>query len=230
NGFFSKELVYDAALSRGLIFYLFAAVGSFFTAASFLKLGHAVYLGKLRDEHKNVKEASGVMLVPMMIIASVCILFGVYNVLPLKYLIQPVLQNRLGGLNFYGLPSNTIAVLFTIVILAGALANHIYGAMKTGKGVKAVDHIHYAPVLKGIYDRAEKRYFDPYDIAMKGADIFSRLLYFADRSIDWLYDVFTVKTAEIFSFIIRKAHSGNVSLYVVWALIGSFLVVFYILR
>jgi NADH-quinone oxidoreductase subunit L len=41
NGFFSKEMVYDGALERGMIFYLAALVGSFFTAASFLKLGHA---------------------------------------------------------------------------------------------------------------------------------------------------------------------------------------------
>jgi NADH-quinone oxidoreductase subunit L len=43
NGFFSKELVYDGALERGFIFYLAAVVGSFFTAASFLKLGHAAF-------------------------------------------------------------------------------------------------------------------------------------------------------------------------------------------
>lgn len=34
NGFFSKELIYDAALERGWIFYLAAVAGSFFTAAS----------------------------------------------------------------------------------------------------------------------------------------------------------------------------------------------------
>ncbi|MFH0790794.1 MAG: proton-conducting transporter membrane subunit, partial [Candidatus Omnitrophota bacterium] len=53
NGFFSKELVYDGALERGWIFYIIAVLGSFFTAASFLKLGHAVFLGKLSAENKN---------------------------------------------------------------------------------------------------------------------------------------------------------------------------------
>ena len=48
NGFFSKELIYDGALERGLIFYLAAVIGSFFTAASFLKLGHAAFLGNQR--------------------------------------------------------------------------------------------------------------------------------------------------------------------------------------
>jgi NADH:ubiquinone oxidoreductase subunit 5 (subunit L)/multisubunit Na+/H+ antiporter MnhA subunit len=45
DGFFSKELLYDGALERGWIFYAMAVIGSFFTAASFLKLGHAAFLG-----------------------------------------------------------------------------------------------------------------------------------------------------------------------------------------
>ena len=49
NGFFSKELVYDGALERGWIFYAIALAGSFFTAASFLKLGHAAFFGKPAD-------------------------------------------------------------------------------------------------------------------------------------------------------------------------------------
>ena len=56
NGFFSKELIYDAALERGTIFYLAAILGTFFTAASFLKLGHAAFLGKMSESNKNVRE------------------------------------------------------------------------------------------------------------------------------------------------------------------------------
>ena len=46
NGFFSKELIYDAAKERHIVFYLAALLGTFLTAASFLKLGHAAYFGK----------------------------------------------------------------------------------------------------------------------------------------------------------------------------------------
>ena len=38
NGFFSKEMIYDAAMERHPIFYIAALLGSFLTAASFLKL------------------------------------------------------------------------------------------------------------------------------------------------------------------------------------------------
>ena len=53
NGFFSKELIYDAALERGTVFYLAAILGTFLTAASFLKLGHAAFLGKISESNKT---------------------------------------------------------------------------------------------------------------------------------------------------------------------------------
>ena len=38
------------------------------------------------------------MLLPMIIIAAFCVLFGVYNALPLRHLIQPILgEARMEG-------------------------------------------------------------------------------------------------------------------------------------
>jgi NADH-quinone oxidoreductase subunit L len=70
NGFFSKELVYDAALERGWWFYAAALLGSFFTAASFLKLGHAAYFGKRDESLAGVKRAPFLMVLPMVVIAG----------------------------------------------------------------------------------------------------------------------------------------------------------------
>lgn len=226
NGFFSKELIYDAALERGLIFYLFAAVGSFFTAASFLKLGHAAFLGKLREDKRQVKESPWPMLTPMIIIAAVCIIFGVYNVLPVKMIIQPVLgEHRLEGHDFSGMPHNFLLVIITLVVLVGAVINHIYGVKTKGSGLKAADHIHYAPVLRGIYDKAEKRFFDPYEIAMHIIRFISRVTFACDRIIDWVYNVFIVDFTFFFTRQIKKAHTGNYSAYLIWSVLGLFLVV-----
>ena len=71
-----------------MVFYLVALVGSFFTAASFLKLGHAAFLDKPRSDQSKVREAPWPMLLPMIVIAAFCVLFGVYNQLPLKLFIQ----------------------------------------------------------------------------------------------------------------------------------------------
>ena len=61
NGFYSKELVFDGALQSGVVFYAVALVGAFFTAVSFLKLGHAAFFGKTKPALKDVKEAPAAM-------------------------------------------------------------------------------------------------------------------------------------------------------------------------
>lgn len=222
NGFFSKELVYDAALERHIIFYIAAVLGSFFTAASFLKLGHAAFLGKISEENKKVKEAPVTMLLPMIVIAAGCIIFGVYNWLPIKILIQPILgEHLLEGIHSYGWPANSALVLITLVVLLLALVNHILGARSKGSGLKAVDHIHYAPLLSAIYDKAERRVFDPYEFGLKITDAFSKLGYRLDRIIDALSDNIIVGLTFAFTNKVRRLHTGSYVLYLAWSLIAT---------
>jgi len=231
NGFFSKELIYDGALERGWIFYLAAVVGSFLTAASFLKLGHAAFLGKISNENKNVKEAPLAMLLPMIVIALTCVVFGVFNVLPIKNLIQPILgEARLEGHNFYGFPTNIFLVVVTLIVLAAALLNHLFGVKRYGSGLKAVDHIHYAPGLSWIYNKAERRFFDPYEIGLNLVNIISRVGYGLDRCIDWIYDKFTVNLTLALTGGIRKLHTGNYSVYLAWSLLGMFFVILFLMH
>ena len=76
------------------------------------------------------------MLVPMIVIAGFCVLFGLYNALPLNTLIQPILGARLEGHSFAGWPHSVPLVLFTLIALGAALANHYYGVKKSGKPMK----------------------------------------------------------------------------------------------
>lgn len=232
NGFFSKELVYDGALERGLIFYLAAVTGSFFTAASFLKLGHAAFLGKLKEENKNVKEASPAMLIPMIILAVICVLFGVYNEYPIDHLIVPILgeHSMEGHHSFSGFPTNNQLVLISVIVLFGALVNHIYGVKMKGEGLKASDHIHYAPVLSSVYDAAEKKYFDPYEQGVNIVTYIGNVIFKCDRAIDWLYDVLVVKITYTFTNMIRKVHDGNVATYLMWIIIAIIFIMIYLLR
>ncbi len=229
NGFFSKELVFDGALASGKIFYIVALAGAFLTAASFLKLGHAAFLGKPSKDVSNVKEASWAMLVPMIVIASGCILFGVYNPLPLKGLIQPILGARLEGHDFSGLPHNWTLVFISVGVLLLALINHLYGVSRTKKGIGAVDHIHYAPGLHQIYNWAEKKYFDPYNIGMFFVNIFAKVLWAIDRAIDWFYDKFCVWIATTLTSLLKKLFSGNFSASVTWSLLGIVIIIVTIL-
>ena len=196
NGFFSKELVYDGALERGWIFYAAALLGSFLTAASFLKLGHAAFFGKPTEQTKDVKEAPWPMLVPMIVLAALCVLFGVANQLPLGSLVQPAVGEKVtGGASFAGFPASALLVGLTLLALALAVLNHIFGVRRTGRGLGAVDHIHHAPVLASIYAVAEKGQIDPYTIGrwvVKGGAV---ALWGIDRAFDWVYETVAVGSA-----------------------------------
>jgi formate hydrogenlyase subunit 3/multisubunit Na+/H+ antiporter MnhD subunit len=229
NGFFSKELIYDGALERGWIFYAAAVIGSFLTAASFLKLGHAAYLGKRNSA--PVKEAPIAMLIPMIVIALSCILFGVWNYLPVKYLIQPVLgEHLLESRNFYGFPTNALLVLVTTLVLIAAVINHIYGVKRTGSALKAADHIHYAPILSKIYGKAQMRYFDPYDIGRKLVKLFSWTMWLIDKAIDSIYNDLAPRLAYTITDRIRKLHNGNYKTYMIWSLAGAGIVLVFFIR
>jgi formate hydrogenlyase subunit 3/multisubunit Na+/H+ antiporter MnhD subunit len=229
NGFYSKELVYDGALERHWMFYAAALLGSVFTAASFLKLGHAAYCGKRDEAHANVKEAPFTMLLPMIAIAGACLLFGLGNALPLQNWIQPVLGEGAHGHDFSGVwPHSGFLVGMTVLALAVAFASHFYGVRKTGKGLGGADHIHYAPVLSGIYERAERRGFDPYDLARSPMRVIALIGWVLDRLVDWFTSGFAVLVARILSFFIRVAHTGNYATYVAWSLAGAVAVLWFL--
>lgn len=230
NGFFSKELVYDGALERGMIFYAAAALGSFLTAASFLKLGHAAFFGKLNKENDNVRESPAAMTIPMITLAVICILFGIWNSIPLERLIQPVIGGRLEGHSLAGWPANSILVIVTIAVLAAAVLNHIYGFRKTGSGLKAVDHIHYAPGLKTVYDAAEKGYLDPYNIGMGIAGAFSYAAAWCDRSVNWIYDSFTPQASVACANTIKRFHDGSFKTYIIWSIAAAAVVMACLLK
>ena len=227
NGFFSKELIYDAALERGKIFYFAAIVGSFFTAASFLKLGHTVFLGKVSQKYK---EAPIFMLIPMVILAFTCIIFGVFNRLPINNFIQPILGVSAQGHNFSGMPANFMLVIVTIIVLLAALLHHFIAVKINGGAIKAAEHIHQAPVLSIIYHWAEKKYLDPYEVGIKLINKIAKIFWRIDRGIDWVYGSLITNLTFAFSRAIHKIQAGYYIIYVIWSLAGAFAVMSFVLR
>ena len=230
NGFFSKELIFDAAKERGWVFYVVAVAGAFLTAASFLKLGHAVFLGKMPQEHKAVKEAPASMLMPMGILVLVCVVFGVFNYLPLNNFIQPILGDKLAGHSFTGSPSSAVMVFISVIVLLGALIHHLIAVKIQGSALKAADHIHHAPGLSVLYHWAEKKYFDPYEVGIRLIHKITRILWGIDRLIDWVYDSLVFNLTSAFSRAIHKIQAGYYIIYVVWSLVGAFIVMSFVLR
>ena len=223
NGFFSKELIYAGTLNTGYtIFFIAAELGSVLTLASFLKLGHSVFFGKRPEALKSTREAPFSALLPMLILACVCVAFGFGARLPIDFLIEPSLQNLslaheelLSGFHFNGL------FWVSIVVILVALINHMFGlAAAGGVARKSSDHIHYAPGIKEIYSMAEQRVFDPYEQLMKRLPSAARLLYKVDRFFDYLTDDLPSFAVNAFSKTSQRFHTGSYPLYMALTIAG----------
>jgi formate hydrogenlyase subunit 3/multisubunit Na+/H+ antiporter MnhD subunit len=229
NGFFSKELVYKGTLLTGYtVFFIAAEIGSILTLASFLKLGHNVYFEKPQLSVENVKEAPLSMLIPMIILATICIVFGFGAHFPINNLISPALmslgyiEGELAGFHFDNL------FLISLVVILIALSNHIYGYMKTKRAYKSSDHIHYAPILSQVYYMAEKGYFDLYEIFKKIFDVFRRILFRTDRTFDSIIDKIPSKISNVISISLFKINTGSYSLYMFFIIFFAVIYVIYL--
>ncbi|MGC8867384.1 MAG: NADH-quinone oxidoreductase subunit L [Elusimicrobiales bacterium] len=230
NGFFSKELVYKGSLMTGYsIFFYAAEIGSILTLASFLKLGHSVFFGRISEELKGTKEAPILVIVPMISLAAMCIIFGFGAYLPISKLIEPSINSlgyissmELSGFHF----DNLFLVSLTVII--AALSNHIIGWSLTGKASKASDHIHYAPILCKIYEWAEKGYFDPYVLFRYFFSWFSRILFKIDRGFDWLIDSFPSFVSVNLSRTVSSIHSGVYNYYMLSIFIFAAIYILYL--
>ena len=98
NGFVSKEMVFHGAIETGYIVFAIAAwLGAILTFSSFLKAGHSVFFGERSKDVPVVRESQAPVVIPILVLALLCIIFGVYNKLPLTLFIQPVLAGHVEG-------------------------------------------------------------------------------------------------------------------------------------
>ncbi len=227
NGFVSKEMVFHGAIETGYTVFAIAAwVGAVFTFASFLKAGHAVFFGERTREVPKVRESQPALVLPILVLAGLCILFGVYNKLPLRLFIQPILEGHVEAGAHLDFTSHALAVLNPIALisigcLVLAFLLHRFGLRKFGKAALASEPIHNLPVLHQVYDLAERRVFDPYEQGVKVLQGLSMVLFKAvDRPIDFVFEKIVTFTGAKFTGILKKAHNGHYANYLAWCLAG----------
>lgn len=86
-GFISKWLLFQSLADKGL--FIIAGAAFFGSVGSFLYVFRplaAVFLGQLKPEHKDIKEAPLLMLIPMLILSVISLVFGVLPNLLLTYI------------------------------------------------------------------------------------------------------------------------------------------------
>ena len=228
NGFVSKEMVFHGALETGsTVFAVAAWIGAIFTFASFLKAGHSVFFGERSREVPRVRESPAPIVLPILALAALCILFGVYNKLPLTRFITPIVAPHAEAGAHLDFTSHALDVFnvvagISIACLILAFLIHRHGFLKGGrKAYLASEPFHNLPGLHQAYDLAEKRVFDPYEQGVKVLQGLATVLFKAvDRPIDFVYEKIVTATGEKFTGILKKAHNGHYANYLAWCLAG----------
>jgi NADH:ubiquinone oxidoreductase subunit 5 (subunit L)/multisubunit Na+/H+ antiporter MnhA subunit len=233
NGFVSKEMVFHGSYETGYTIFTIAAwLGAILTFASFLKAGHSVFFGPRSLEIAEVKESKSPIYIPILVLAALCILFGVYNQLPLKLFIQPILAGHVAAGEPIDFTAHALAVFNPIALISMgclliALALHIFGFKRGGnKAYLASEPIHRLPVLHTLYDLAEARVFDLYEQGIKFLQALSQFLFkFVDRPIDFFFEKIVVGVGRACTGMLRAAHNGFYANYLAWTVGGLVLIV-----
>ncbi|MBU4307586.1 MAG: NADH-quinone oxidoreductase subunit L [Candidatus Aminicenantes bacterium] len=233
NGFVSKEMIFHGSYETGYTIFTIAAwLGAILTFASFLKAGHSVFFGPRNPETPQVKENKSPIYIPILVLAAICVVFGVYNWIPLKFFLEPILSGHLPAgetLNFSGHALalfNPIA-LISMGCLLIALGLHIFGFKRGGnKAYLVSEPIHHLPVLNTLYNWAEARVFDLYEQGIKFLQSLSQFLFkFVDRPIDFFYEKIVVSVGRACTGILKAAHNGYYANYLAWTIGGLVLIV-----
>jgi len=227
NGFISKEMIFDGTLEAGFkIFAIAAWVGAIFTFASFLKAGHSIFLGPRNPDRPKVKENAAPVWIPIIVLALLSIVFGIFNFIPFKYFIEPILGGRAHAehLNFSAHALNIFTPIagISIFCLLLALALHFYGWSKAGKkAYLASEPIHKLPVMKNLYDWSEARFFDLYEHGVRFLKALSNVLYKGvDRTIDFFFEKVITFIGNSVTHGLQWAHNGHYANYLAWCLAG----------
>ncbi len=227
NGFVSKWIIYQGIIDLGKgsslasklwVVWLGAAVlGSALTLASFIKLIGGIYLGRVKEQFKKIKEVNILMWLPTAIIALLCIGFGIWGS---SVIIPKLIIPITGEFEYLGLWESE---LVGILIIAGILLGVILYFLGTARNLKRKRHfvggelmskhkdLQYPSVefyktiekfkfFNWFYKKAERKYFDIYDLNKK-------IVLFINR-------------------IFSKAHTGILSQYILWVLIGLAIILF----
>jgi NADH:ubiquinone oxidoreductase subunit 5 (subunit L)/multisubunit Na+/H+ antiporter MnhA subunit len=130
NGFVSKWMVYQGLIEAGIerywLFLVAAMFGSALTLASFVKVGHAVFLGERPRELAGVTEAEPSMRFSYVVLATLCIVFGIAAQVPLLHFIGPAV-----GLEFPAFPAALEGIglwsptLGTVLLLLSLLVGYV---------------------------------------------------------------------------------------------------------
>ncbi|MFB0509463.1 MAG: NADH-quinone oxidoreductase subunit L, partial [bacterium] len=247
SGFASKWLIYQGVVELvrikpfTLIFLLAAMFGSVLTLASYLMVLHSIFFGERSIGMAKVKEAGFGMALPMVTLALLSVLFGVFAQFPLRYLIGPILGEeiiRLENLTLIGLWNPTLA---TALILFGLVLGFIVYMLRRvrtarvsevfigGEAVSPAAKVevplpHGGEAHTGTVDTDEAKYPGThfYD-SIKKVKLFDETYRVADKKYFDIYEI-GKKIVGFFVQALKKLHTGLLPTYLGYLLLGGLII------
>lgn len=244
SGFASKWMVYQGVLELSRegsvvwpLFLIAAMLGSVLTLASFLKLLHSIFLGDRPRGLERVREPGFSMWLPTLLLALLCIGFGVFAYeLPLRHLIYPGLPF---GVGLVGLWSPTLATGLILLGVALGLVGYWVGTAFQPRrrhifvggeeldpeefritGPHFYSSIRSIEILDKTYQFGEGGSFDLYNHFIGMLRALGSIFKVLDRGIDGFYQLVARLTNWVGSGL-SGLHSGLLSRYLAWILIGA---------
>jgi NADH:ubiquinone oxidoreductase subunit 5 (subunit L)/multisubunit Na+/H+ antiporter MnhA subunit len=195
--------------------------GSALTLASSVKILHSIFLSRLPEKLKETREVPWVQTGPMLILAGLCVFFGVFYTIPLRYFIYPALGIE-EGMAIFGTWDSVLATALLLigillglgVLAVGALARTAREVPTWVCGEKLAEEQMVIPGshfyktissmggLRGLYSAQEKEYFDPYNQSGR--------------------------VGLAFTGFLRFLHNGVLPMYLTWVTLGLLVILFVI--
>jgi len=236
NGFASKWMVYQGVIATrsnlAPLLLIMAVFGSALTLASFVKVIHSVFLGRMPEEvaRSQPREAPFLMVVPMLFLALLCIGFGVAVRWPVSTWLAPALsevapqllppgQEVAYGLGVWASSQATVLLIVGLVLGLVFYAIGQVGRARVSRtfvggeliatdevrvpGTTFYETVRQLPLLRGMYRDADEEAYDVYHLGGRyGSTVVNNL---------------------------RRLHTGVLAVYVAWCAIGLAIVLLYLL-
>ena len=234
NGFVSKWMIYqgviqmpsaqaDVAARLWPVWLVCAMFGSALTLASFVKVLHSAFLSRLPDNLSGAREVSRFQTVPMVVLAALCVLFGVFYYVPLDNFIYPALGIQPGTVMIGTWESGLASILIIAGIVIGLL---ILAVGRIAAKTRIVPTWTCGEVLPNEQMIIPGTHFYKTVSSMGGL----RQMY-ASQEKGWfdLYDQ-TGRLGLAFTGLLRWLHCGILPMYLTWVTLGLLIILFVVCR
>ncbi|MCK4673070.1 hypothetical protein KAT67_03690, partial [candidate division WOR-3 bacterium] len=247
NGFYSKWMIYQGIIELSgkiplwFIFLICAMFGSILTLAYNLKLLHSMFLGERPKVLNKVREARFEMVVPSLILALACIVFGIFaKAIPLRLFVLPALPFEISEVGFWAPGLATILIIVGVII--GLIVFLLGTAMKPRRsrvfiggeildeeaaritGPNFYSSVNTLGMLKKTYDFGEGGAFDFYNHflgIMRGlAVVFKDVI----NSLIVAFYKYIGKLIKALGSLLSALHTGELYNYVGWIFLGGIII------